>query len=392
MSKKTSTKAVKARNLVEELQSMPYHGLVVTLGSRDGGKHKYADVVQALQDANLDPNAAKEFSPAQAFTRACRQLQDEGLIEVLRSSKDEIVFQLSKRVVIEDADEGGDQLEYKKQAKIHLNKNSGEIKCKNSTLQERAKKELDRCMEERTTSDVTRIVQGLFDKNADLMPLPGAIGVYVVLKEYTSFVDQIKVFLEKLGRRPYCLPIPAGTATGDKTVQETVEDYLESLMQEYNKAIEDFSLCTRKETIDAAAKKIVTIRIKIEAYATYLGDKLVNKLTRHVEEGKKRLAERIEELNEERATAPQGTEGKDRFGCRLGGVPAKINSFMTDEEQTEEEISEKCNETIARVKQHLSFWAERGCFERTKKGWRIKPSLDGNAEDNSKPEPDGTPF
>lgn len=390
MSKKKSSGlgATKTKTLVEELNELSSLGWVVTFGSRGGLKHKYTDIVQALTDANLDPKSAKAFLPPQAFSRACQKLKEDRVIDILRTDKDEIVFQFSKREVLEDTVEGGEQFEYKKEAKVTLNKLSGEIKCKNDTLRERAQKLLDSCMEERTTSDVTKIVQGLFDKNADLMPLPGAIGVYVVLKEYTAFVDQIKVFLEKLGRRPYCLPIPAGTQTGDKTVQETVEDYLEQLIQSHKDACEAFSISTRPDTLKSAAERIQKTRVKIEAYATYLSEKLVTKLVDSVEVEKQRLLDKVDKLDEERKLAPPSVDGKDRFGCKLGGVPALINSVMLDTPQDLATIAKKSNQSETRVESHLKFWSEKkDFFEKTKDGWKIKQ----NSAPVSMPAPSSSP-
>ncbi len=367
------TKQVKLKNLADQLGAVKTRAFVVTFGSKSGVKHKFTDIQQALVDAELDVTVAKAFLPQHAFSRACKDMEHHRLIEVLRNEKDKITFQFTKRDIRQD-ELGEEELKYYKETKVTLDKITGDIKCKNDSIREQAQRELDKHMEERNTSDVTKMVQALFNQNADLMPLPGAIGVYVVLKEHISFLSKIRVFLESLGRKPHCLPIPEGTDIGDKSIQETVEGYLDTLIEDYNDLIEGFSISTRQSTLDEQTKKLRDTKTKIQAYATYLGDR-VEKLNSRVESGEVKLINKVKSLSEERLTAPQTTKnGVDRFGCRLGGDPSKINAVLNGIPKPISQISSECGLSEGRVKSHLEFWAKKGCFEKVGVAWRVSPN------------------
>src|SRR5262249_32983044 len=58
-----------------------------------------------------------------------------------------------------------------------------------------AQEELDRCIEARTGGDVTRIVQRLFERQADLFPIRPAGGAYFTPQEHAAFVDKVQCFL-----------------------------------------------------------------------------------------------------------------------------------------------------------------------------------------------------
>lgn len=277
---------------------------LVTLGGRNGSRYQYAAVVGALTLAGLDPKTAREFLPRNAWSRACRRLAEQRVIDVIREDEEEALFQFSRRHLAEDRTEGGQQIEYRKEIKILLDKESGNLFCRDESVLQQARLELEKCMGERTNNDVTSIVHRLFRANGDLMPLPGAAGVYLVPIKYRDFLRKVETFLSKLGRKPHIVPIPEGTEDGDRTVQETVADYLGSLIQDHEAAVEGFGESTRNGTFDAAAKRINETRVKVEAYALYLMDRK-DELLAAVDAAKDKLAEAVERLMGKKEEAPE---------------------------------------------------------------------------------------
>lgn len=374
---KTKVKEQKTQTLTDQLGSMALLGEVVTLGSRSAGTHKFVDVQTALTESDLDPKAARAFLSSQAFNRACKKLADERVIDILDNNKDTVTFQFSKRHLIRNEAEGEDEFQYLKEVKVVLDKEKGTIHCKDEDIKAQAQAELDRCMEERTTSDITRIVIGLFDKNADLMPIPGAVGVYYVPKEHSPFLLKITCFLERLGRKPFSFPIPAGTQIGDRSVQDTVEEYLKGLLEAHSKAVAGFTLSSRPETIQSAADKINHTRVKIEAYATYLEGKKSD-LLELVEKEKKGLLERIESLSKERELIPEDGQGRDKFGSKSGSTPYLINKHITVESKSTQEIATASNVSTVKVKSHLAWLASKGHIKQDGDGkWSYIPSTNG---------------
>lgn len=330
-SKTVSAKADKRDKVVQELRQLQLLGDLVcwTLRENRGVVNSYQSIIDALKSSGLDEKYAKEFLPAQAFNRACSKLREERVIDVLRYDKDEVLFQFSKRQVKDDMVEGGQEFLYQKEVKILLEKSTGNLTCKDLNVLEQAKKELTRCMEARTTSDVSNIVNKLFDDHTDLIPV--GVGVYFVPQEHSSFADKISKFLAALGRKIQRFPVPAGTQRGDQSVTEAMESYFESLMNNLMEAVRGFSLVTRSGTIEGTAEKINSYRAKIEAYAVYLQDRKEH-LLEIVDHADKLLMVKIEALDEERKTAPPSQGGSMRqkvFAC-VNGTPKTVHELCEE--------------------------------------------------------------
>lgn len=276
---------------------------LVTLGGRNGSSYTHSAVVAALTEAGLDPKAAREFQPRNAWSRACRQLAKERIIDVVREDNEEALFQFSKRFLAADASEGGQEIQYRKEVKILLDKASGKLRCKDPDILQLAQRELDRCMQARTNGDVTAIAQRIFNAHADLMPLPGAVGVYLVPIAHRDFLRKVEKFLNVLGRKPHILPVPAGVEESDRTVQETVAEYLQSLIADHLAAVEGFSESTRKGTFENAVERINETRVKVEAYALYLQDRK-DELLAAVNDAREKLKEAVERLAKPQEEAP----------------------------------------------------------------------------------------
>lgn len=324
------TQATKKEQLIQDLGQMQLLGEIVTWSLREnrGTKNKYSEVINALQVNGLDEKIARSFLPAQAFNRACTALKEQRIIDVIRNDKEDILFQFSKKQITEDKDDGGQELEYRKEAKVLLNKSTGELKCKDPVVLEQAKKELDRCLEERNTSDISHIVTKLFESNADLIPI--GLGVFFVPQTHSSFVDKIHAFLLMINRKLSRFPIPEGTQNGDKSVQDAMCSHFDSMISDLRESINKFTPTTRDGTIEGTAEKITTTRMKIEAYASYLQDKS-QELLEAIDSANNELVEKLEEIAE---------QDKQNPVIREGSMRQKVYNAITTEPKTIKEICE----------------------------------------------------
>lgn len=318
-----TNKVNKREQLTQELSTKVSLGEIVSffLDENRGIVNKHSQVIAALKDSNLDEKFAREFSNTQAFNRALSIMEkEERVIEVIRNDKDDVLFQFTKSRTANDAADGDEMLEYFKEAKVLLNKFSGEILCKVPEIQERARTELDRCLQDRTTTDITTIVNRLFQSKADLIKF--ATGTYFVPKEHLPFVDKVHKFMKALGRNIRRLSIPKGEGDNDATVQETMAKHFKDMLEELESDVEGFSLTTRQGTVEGAVERINSNRAKIKAYGSYLHEKSEELLgkTDHLT---RRLVEKLKTLEEERKTAPASERGSNRdrvFSC-LNGSP-----------------------------------------------------------------------
>ena len=71
------------------------------------------------------------------------------------------------------------------------------------------------------------------------------------------------------------------------------------MLEKYEEEIQKFSLSTRRDTLEHTANKISGIKVKIEAYASYLKDKS-EELLLSVEDKNEKLVKKIYGLIDER--------------------------------------------------------------------------------------------
>ncbi len=296
--KKSTTKANDV--LATSIKGLDIIGQVITWSARTKITRTHSSVVKALKESGLDEKVAREILPPQAFARAAKKLNKERIIDRLKTKGGDIItFQFTKKH-IEDMG-GAEEWKYNKETFLRLDKSTGKVTCLIKDLEDQAQKELDRCLEERTNSDINNIVQKLFERETDMIPFREQGGVYIVLKDLTEHSNKIEDFLTKVGGRMKRLPIPAGTESGDRAVQESLTDFLRNLLTEHNEAIEDFSSSTRRDTLEGRAEKINETRVKIQAYASYLKEESVM-LLKEVEESEELLLSKIHSLINERKT------------------------------------------------------------------------------------------
>ena len=156
---------------------------------------------------------------------------------------------------------------------LFLNKYSGCITSENLELEQLAKEEFGRCMEARTANDVTRLVQRLFERHADLFSIRDQGGVYFVPEVHHDFIAKVERFVRNIGGSLQRFPIPAGSPQGDRAVQEAVANGLQGIIDEHMEAVQKFGEDTRPDTLLRAEEKVRATKLKIEGYSFYLDKK-----------------------------------------------------------------------------------------------------------------------
>jgi hypothetical protein len=228
------------------------------------------------------------------------------VIDLVAKDGDLVSFQFTKRAI------QSKEWVYSKECNLILNTSTGQIECEDKKLKANAQKLLDKCIEDRTTADITKIIQKLFDAEADLFPIRDQGGVYFVPTKFADFVGKIENFVLGLGGRINRFPVPAGTASGDRSVADSIVNGIDSALDDLNKATDDFTINTRSDTLANQAKYIRDCKIKVEAYATLLQDR-VEELQDHIELCNQKLLKKLRGLEQEKLTAPPTVNGIQRI-------------------------------------------------------------------------------
>ena len=226
-----------------------------------------------------------------------KKLRDARIIRQVAEDDTTIRFQFTS----EKRD--GDRFDYELETMLSLDKATGRVTCDLAGLAALAQEELDRCVDARTGGDVTRIVQKLFERRADLFPIREAGGAYFTPQEHAAFVDRVQGFLGKINGKMNRFPVPAGTPHGDRSVKDAVAAGIASLIEEHRAAVASFGGDTRESTLERAAERIRVTRHKISSYSEYLAgerDRLEKELTLASSE----LRARVESLAASREPAP----------------------------------------------------------------------------------------
>jgi hypothetical protein len=249
----------------------------------------HSALVAALEAAGLDASVARELAPRHAFARACRTLSERRIIRSVAEDADTITFQFTAE------SREDDRYEYTLETMLTLDKQKGSVTCELPGLATAAQEELDRCIAVRTGIDVSRIVQKLFERKADLFPIRPQGGAYFTPACHAVFVDKIQDFLNCVGGQLLRFPVPEGTSEGDRSVTQAVADGLAAVVEEHRAAVAQFGTDTREDTLKRAAEKIRTTKFKLAAYAEYLsGEKA--RLDRAVADAETELRVKVAQL------------------------------------------------------------------------------------------------
>ncbi len=249
----------------------------------------HSDLVRALEDAGLDPGVARELAPRHAFSRACKRLSEQRIIRPVAEDAATVKFQFTQE------SREGDRYEYRLETTLTLDKQTGAVTCELPGLATMAQEELDRCISARTGSDVTRVVQKLFERQADLFPIRPSGGTYFVPQRHAAFIDKTQDLLNRVGGRLLRFPVPAGTAEGDRSVTQAVADGLAAVVAEHRAAVAQFGSDTRDDTLQRAAEKIRTTKFKLTAYSEYLAGER-DRLDRAVADAERALRDKVAEI------------------------------------------------------------------------------------------------
>jgi hypothetical protein len=257
--------------------------------SCSGVSIRHIDLIEALRASGLEEGVARELAPRHAFARACKKLAQQRIVRQVAEDETAITFQFTQE------SRKGDHFEYALETMLFLDKATGRVTCALPGLATIAQEELDRCLEARTGSDVTKIIQKLFERRADLFPIREQGGAFFCPQEHVAFVDQVQGFLGRLNGRMNRFPVPAGTSEGDRSVKASVAAGLGALIAEHRSAIEAFGEDTRHSTLERAAERIRQTRFKISAYADYLAEEKA-RLEEQLAEAARTLRAKVEAL------------------------------------------------------------------------------------------------
>lgn len=236
----------------------------------NGKKVPYTKIAESLRACELPDKYARQLCNRYAFARACRKLQQQRIIKIVKEDGDLMTFQFTAE---KRAGEGEDRFNYELETMLTLNKKSGEIACSIPGIATTAKELLEDSIGNRTASDITNIVQRLFSTHADLFQVRDQGGAYFVPEMHLDFVNKVERFLVVMGGKMNRFPIPEGTPNGDAAVKDVVAAGLAAMIAKHRESIEKFGSETGERALEGQAERIKATRFKLQCYAAYLEER-----------------------------------------------------------------------------------------------------------------------
>jgi hypothetical protein len=245
------------------------HGEIVSWDTKSS-ELSIASIRDALSDAGLPDDVAKDLNNRSAFSRAAKHLKENRSIDKVKDTKDnKIIFQLTRKEVIDD------KVDFNYETQVTLDTSSGDITSDDPVIEKQARELFAHAMQVRTASDVTRMVQSLFKNNADLFPINPTKGVaYFVPSKFSEFTAKVEKFLSTVGGNVCRFPVPKGTAEGNRSVMEAVSSGMQTLLDELEESIDSWDDTTRQDTMKRGIEKYRIAEHKINSYSEFLQDRL----------------------------------------------------------------------------------------------------------------------
>jgi hypothetical protein len=257
------------------VEKIEFAGTIMTWTAKGVGERSVEDIRAALKAADLEKESslAKEFSPRNAFTRACRKLSEDNVIQAIQDDEesDEVRFQFNRRLKKEDA-----KFDYPYNCDVILNKETGAIYCDVPAMKERAEMLFSKASKTYSGSDVTnltrKVIDRLFGKN---QMIPISPGVFFVTVNHEDAVGKVDRFLTCVGARPKFFEVPL-TKMVKENIAESVDRHFDLIVKDYEekiKEIEAKGVDASGRLLKGAEADLTAIEVALKGYAEFRGDR-----------------------------------------------------------------------------------------------------------------------
>lgn len=245
----------------------------------------FADLRCALGVNGFSEDLAKEMAPRNAFSRACKQMKEDRVIDKVEETKEEIKFQLTRKSLV------GTELEYTKECDMFLNKETGRVHGSNTQLAEHAEKLVFHHQNVRCSADITRLIQKIFENSGgDLVPVRKQGGVYFVPHTHTELIHRIGSLMSTLGGALNLFAVDASDEKTKECVAEQMTDHLLGLIDEFKANCNGITADTGQATIERRVDNVIEIKGKLQSYESLLTG-YVDKISREIDDAERVLLE-----------------------------------------------------------------------------------------------------
>jgi hypothetical protein len=234
-------------------------------------------VQSALKELGLPVECARSKRDRDAFIRAVRKAEKEKLVRRLAEKPDAIIFQFTEEYL------AAKRLDYQYAAQVRFDKQSGNITSDSTQVLVKVQDLFLYSAANYEKRDLTAIVQRLFKRVADLLPLRAKGAVYFVPATYVAEVERIGQFMARFDNRLQTIAVPKGDAPSKHTVLEAfiadADAEVKVLSEEIDALVVALAADGKESEVSTKMKngrfrKAAKIIARVEVYEQTLGERL----------------------------------------------------------------------------------------------------------------------
>jgi len=243
-----------------------------------------------LRAAGFKEELARDMLPRNAWLRAAKRMEEDRVIDKIEDAGGIMLFQFTKKYLADK------QWDFRMETILTLEKATGKVSCTVWELEERAQRLIDEQMGKRSSADVTRIIQTICRKEADLFPIRRQGGVYFVPERHSWVIGSLGTLLESIKGSLVRFPVPAGSETGRLNAAQIMQQELHSRIQDHMDLIAKYTEKVDDEVLCERSKAIVRLKGELESYEAIL-DHFADELRDHWVAANELLIQKIEEAS-----------------------------------------------------------------------------------------------
>lgn len=242
---------------------------------------------QALTAAGLDLALAGDMRNEHALRRALRDMNESRVIRKLRREEGHVYFQFTHEFL------GEREIHYNREAELCLNTETGVVTADVGEIATQAQLLLNEHLGKRMTSDLTRLVQRIYEAaKADLIPIREQGFAYFVPATHDELVEKSRQFLDAIGGKLRSFAVRLGSAETSASVAESMADYFLDMVHEFRETCAGLSLESRVDVRGRRLAAIGEMRSKLECYRGLLAG-LAERITGEITDAERALLEAL---------------------------------------------------------------------------------------------------
>jgi hypothetical protein len=188
-------------------------------------------------------------------------MRHERIIRQFKRDGDSLVFQFTREHL------NSLQIEYSREAMLTLDLTTGVIRADDIVIQAEATRLAAEYSAKRLTSDLTRLIQRVFDRErAALVPIREQGGCYFVPETHAALVDQARTLLTEIGGDLRSFAVQLGDGQTNQSVAEAMTEYLIQRITEFRESCESLSADSPADVMTRQQERIGELRRHLDMY------------------------------------------------------------------------------------------------------------------------------